>query len=65
MQLLRLFPSVYSGAHLTHPGVLHREVREVELSADGLVAFADGEHVGSLPVTVRAVPDGVRVLLPR
>jgi diacylglycerol kinase (ATP) len=65
VQLLRLFPTVYSGAHLDHPGVLHRQVREVELAAEGQMAYADGEYVGPLPVTVRAVPDGVRVLVPR
>lgn len=65
VQLLRLFPTVYSGAHLAHPAVLRREVREVHLSAEGHVAFADGEYVGPLPVAVRAVPDGVRVLVPQ
>lgn len=65
VQLLRLFPTVYTGAHLHHPAVMRQEVREVRLEAPGQLAFADGEPVGDLPVTVRAVPGGVRVLVPR
>ena len=64
-RLLRLMPTVYSGGHLAYPEVERLELPEVRLDSPGLVAFADGERMGPLPVTVRAVPNGVRALVPR
>lgn len=64
-RLLRIFPSVYSGAHLRHPAVSDEAVRRVRLSAPGCIAYVDGERLGALPVTVTTLADGVRVLVPR
>jgi diacylglycerol kinase (ATP) len=64
-ELLAVFPKVYSGKHLSHPAVESRRVTTVTLEAPGQVAYADGERVAPLPVTVTAVPDGVQVLVPR
>ncbi|MEU1530946.1 diacylglycerol kinase [Streptomyces fagopyri] len=62
--LLRVFPKVYRGTHLTHPVVsVHRAAR-VELVADGLTGYADGEPLGPLPLTARCVPGAVRVAIP-
>ncbi len=63
--LLRLFPSVYSGTHLRDPRVHESSARVVRLDAPGQVAYADGERLGPLPVTVRAASDAVRVMTPR
>ncbi|MEO5993860.1 MAG: diacylglycerol kinase, partial [Arthrobacter sp.] len=60
--LLRVFPKVFSGGHLGHPAVHIRRVRSVELSADGVVAYADGERIGPLPLTIEVVPGAIRVL---
>ena len=60
--LLRVFPKVFSGGHLGHPAVRIRRVRKVELSADAVVAYADGERIGPLPLTIEVVPGAVRVL---
>jgi diacylglycerol kinase (ATP) len=62
--LLGVFPKVYSGRHLSHPAVESRRVTTATLDAPGQVAYADGERVAPLPVTVTAVPDGVQVLVP-
>ncbi len=62
--LLGVFPKVYSGRHLSHPAVESRRVTTATLQAPGQVAYADGERVAPLPVTVTAVPDGVQVLVP-
>lgn len=64
-ELLAVFPKVYSGKHLSHPAVESRRVTTATLEAPGQVAYADGERVAPLPVTVTAVPDGVQVLVPR
>jgi diacylglycerol kinase family enzyme len=38
---------------------------EVRISADRpFTVYADGDPIGELPCTVRAVPDAVKVLLP-
>lgn len=60
--LLKVFPKVFSGGHLGHPAVHIRRVRKVELSADNVVAYADGERIGPLPLTIEVVPGAVRVL---
>ena len=64
-RLFTVFPKVYSGKHLEHPDVESRRVISATLDAPGQVAYADGERVAPLPVTVTAVPDGVQVLVPR
>ncbi len=64
-RLIRLFPSIYSGKHVKNPAVHESRVRSARVSAEGAIAFADGEWVGTLPVTVTSVPDGVRIVVPQ
>ena len=59
---LAVFPKVFSGRHIGHPAVRIRRVRKVKLSASDVVADADGERIGPLPLTVKIVPGAVRVL---
>jgi diacylglycerol kinase (ATP) len=60
--LLAVFPKVFSGRHVNHPAVHLRRVRKVELTAGNVVAYADGERIGALPLTIEVVPRAVRVL---
>ncbi|WP_420032726.1 diacylglycerol kinase [Streptomyces sp. cg28] len=60
--LLRVFPRVYKGTHLTHPVVSVFRAARVELAADAITGYADGEPVGTLPLVARCVPGAVRVL---
>jgi len=62
LNFLAVFPKVFAGKHLGHPAVEIRRVRKVRLEAKGVVAYADGERVGRLPVEVQVVPGGLRVL---
>ncbi|MGO4589930.1 diacylglycerol/lipid kinase family protein [Paenarthrobacter sp. 2TAF44] len=62
LRFLAVFPKVFAGKHLGHPAVEIRRVRKVRLEAEGVVAYADGERVGRLPVEVEVVPRGLRVL---
>ncbi|WP_454043912.1 diacylglycerol/lipid kinase family protein [Cellulosimicrobium sp. Marseille-Q8652] len=62
-----VFPGMYAGRHLTNPhvGVLRARVVTIEPTAAGATpphAFADGEHVGPLPLRVEVVPGAVRLL---
>ncbi|GAA0419788.1 diacylglycerol kinase [Streptomyces luteireticuli] len=60
--LLRVFPRVYRGTHLTHPAVTVLSAARVTLEAPGVTGYADGEPLGPLPVTAETVPGAVRVL---
>ena len=63
--LVRLFPTVYSGRHVRRPEVLTLRGRSVSVHAApsaGVVAYADGERVGPLPVIVSVEPAALSVL---
>lgn len=60
--LVRIKPRVYRGSHVDHPMVHSHRARTVELAAEGVVGYADGERTFPLPVTVTAVPGAVRLL---
>lgn len=64
LRLLRLLPRVYKG---THPGVAEvsmRLARSVRLSAPGVTAYADGDPIGALPLTIDVVPQSLTVFAP-
>jgi diacylglycerol kinase (ATP) len=60
--LMRVFPRVFDGSHVTHPAVTIRRARRVRLSTPGVVAYADGERFGAMPVDLRVVPGALRIL---
>lgn len=59
-ELMKVFPKVYSGRHVTHPAVEFQRARNVKITAD-TVAYADGERIGVLPITVDVVPKSLRM----
>ncbi|MGL4173278.1 MAG: diacylglycerol/lipid kinase family protein [Actinomycetota bacterium] len=59
---LRIFPRVFSGAHVRHPAVTIRRAQRVHLATDGIISYADGEAFGALPVEVEAIPGALHVL---
>ncbi|MFE7070818.1 diacylglycerol kinase [Streptomyces sp. NPDC057620] len=62
--LLRVFPQVYKGTHLNHPMVTTHRATKIELAADDITAYADGERLGPLPLTAECVRGAVRVAGP-
>jgi YegS/Rv2252/BmrU family lipid kinase len=65
LQLLRLLPRVFKGTHVEVPEVEVRRARELTIAADrAFTIYADGDPIGELPVTIRAVPAAVRVIAP-
>ena len=62
--LVRTYPQLFSGAHVHHPAYRHRRGRQVTVAAPGITAYADGERIGPLPLTVEVVPQALRVLVP-
>ena len=61
MAFLRVFPKVFSGTHTQHPAVELIRCHSVTIDADDVVAYADGERIGALPVQVDIVPGALRV----
>ncbi|MER5177955.1 diacylglycerol kinase [Streptomyces sp. NPDC002896] len=62
--LLRVFPRVYKGTHLEHPKVTVHRAARVELVAEGVTGYADGEPLGPLPLAAECVAGAARVLGP-
>lgn len=62
-RFLRLFPKVFAGEHADLPEVSFRGLSTVRIEAEGVVAYADGERIGPLPVDVAVVPGALRVLV--
>ncbi|GGX27130.1 hypothetical protein GCM10010297_55710 [Streptomyces malachitofuscus] len=62
--LLRVFPRVYRGTHVDHPAITVLRATTVELAAEQVTGYADGEPVGPLPLTARCVPGALRVVGP-
>lgn len=66
LRLLRLLPRVYRGTHTTTvPEVSTYRIRAARLVSPGTTAYADGEPLGRLPVSVEVVPRAVRVFTVR
>ncbi|MEU9889119.1 YegS/Rv2252/BmrU family lipid kinase [Sphaerisporangium sp. NPDC051011] len=61
---LRVFPRVYRGTHLGHPAITTHRARQVTVQAPDVVAYADGERLGPLPLACEIVPGALRVLAP-
>jgi diacylglycerol kinase (ATP) len=60
--LIRTYPKLFSGTHTSHPQYERHRVRRVTVATPGIVAYADGERFGALPLTIQAVPGALKVL---
>ncbi|WP_194819056.1 YegS/Rv2252/BmrU family lipid kinase [Nocardia sp. XZ_19_385] len=63
-EMLKLLPALSAGKRIDHPAVTQYRVAAVTLTAAGAPATADGEPAGTLPITLRAVPAALTVLVP-
>lgn len=64
IELLKVFPKLSKGTHVTHPAYEHHLARSVTLESPGVVAYGDGERLGPLPMTISACPGVLRVFVP-
>ena len=62
LSLIRTYPKLFTGTHVTHPQYEHHRVRRVTVAAPGIVSYADGERFGALPLTVECAPGALTVL---
>lgn len=62
LELLKVFPKVYSGDHITHPAVEFIRAKKITLTpAVPMPAYSDGEPVGHAPVTAEIAPGLLKV----
>ena len=59
--LLAVFPKVFRGEHTGHPAVEFVRGTRITIEADHIVAYADGERIGPLPIDVEVVPGALSV----
>lgn len=64
-ELVKIFPSVYTGGHVGHPAVEIVRVKNVEIDSGTTPAFADGEAAGHSPLKISVVPGGLQILGPK
>lgn len=62
--LIGLLPRLLRGTHVRLPQVTTLRAAEVDVSAPGLVVYADGERIGSESVKIRVIPAALSILLP-
>lgn len=64
-ELVKTFPKVYSGRHVTHPAFeVHRSTSVRVESESPLRKILDGDLFGTEPMNARIRPQAVRVLVP-
>jgi diacylglycerol kinase (ATP) len=61
--LVRILPSLRTGAHTNHPAVTTLRAKSVGVATDGgWIGYADGERIGRLPLEIRCVPGALTVV---
>ena len=62
LELLRAFPRIYKGTHVTHPKVRMQRASQIRIeSPDRVLIQADGELLGEVPATFRILPSALSV----
>ncbi len=57
----RRVSEVFAGEHTTHPAVEFLQAERVRIEADDIVAYADGERIGQLPIDIEIMPGALSV----
>lgn len=60
-KLLKIFPSVYSGGHISYPEVEIFKAKTISISNDGFPMTCDGELIGPAPFRVQVHPGALQV----
>lgn len=62
---IAFFPRIFKGTHVDLPDVITKRGKVIRLeSTPTALAYADGEKIGDLPITVTIDPAAVRLLVP-
>lgn len=66
LKFLKVLPKVFKGEHIHEENVTVFRAETIRVSADRpFTVYADGDPIGELPVTIRAIPRALKVLCPR
>jgi diacylglycerol kinase family enzyme len=64
IELLKTFPRVYKGTHLSHPKITHRMVKRISVeSTRKMLLHADGELLGEGPATFEILPGALSLVI--
>ncbi|WP_310963468.1 diacylglycerol/lipid kinase family protein [Nocardioides terrisoli] len=63
-QLVATYPTLFKGTHVQRPEYRHYAGKRITIAASGITAYADGERIAPLPLTVEVQPTALRVLVP-
>lgn len=63
-ELLTTFPLVFKGTHIHHPKFHRWRGKQITIAAQGITAYADGEPIAPLPLTVEVAPAALRIITP-
>jgi YegS/Rv2252/BmrU family lipid kinase len=64
LDLLKLFPRIFSGEHIHSPLLQYLQVKEFELETKSeMILNLDGETIGTTPCRVKVLPNDLQVLL--
>ena len=58
LEFIKVFPTVYKGTHIEHPQVEVVRAKHIRIESS-VVAYADGERIGQLPVQVESLPQSL------
>lgn len=61
--LVRTYPRLFRGTHVTHPQFSRHRVRSVRIAGPDVTAYADGERFGALPMTIESAPGALGVFV--
>lgn len=61
-KLVRSYPRLFTGKIDGVAEYVHRRVRSVTVAGPSIVAYADGERFGSLPLTIECAPGALEVI---
>ncbi len=65
LELLRQFPKIFKGTHITHPQIVTASGKKIKITSDEpREIFSDGEYLGVLPAECTIGSQSLRVLFP-
>jgi diacylglycerol kinase (ATP) len=64
LRMLLLFPSIYSGRHLSYPEVEYFRTRQISIKCKDGDINSDGEIIGRCPAEMVLHPEGMAVIVP-
>lgn len=64
VELVRTYPKLFRGTHVHHRDYRHHRAKSVTIAAPGITAYADGERIAPLPLTLEVAPLALRMLVP-